>query len=195
MRVFVTGGSGVIGRAGIPLLRAAGHDVVALAHAELDLFDAEAVARAVDRAGAVVHLATRIRVGAPRERWRENDRLRTEASRLLVDAALAGGAEAFVQAGVTFVGPPTPPILESMLVAEAETARFAASGGRGIVLRFGLLDGPGTGNDEPNPHYGSTLHGADAGAALVTALAELGSGVYRVDREHTGSRPGSPGQV
>ena len=44
------------------------------------------------RVDAALHLATRIqpldRMGQP-EAWRENDRLRAEASAILVDAALA----------------------------------------------------------------------------------------------------------
>lgn len=39
--------------------------------------------------------------------------------------------------------------MRSGLDAEEQTARFAAAGHRGVVLRFGLLDGPGTGHDEP----------------------------------------------
>jgi uncharacterized protein YbjT (DUF2867 family) len=61
----VTGGSGVLGRATIPLLRAQGHEIDAPAPTELDLFDPVAVAGAVDGAAAILHLATRI---PPRER-------------------------------------------------------------------------------------------------------------------------------
>lgn len=193
MRVFVTGGSGVLGRAVLPRLAAAGHSPVAPGSRELDLFDPAAVAAALAGAGAVMHLATRIppveRMGVP-EAWAENDRLRSEASRLLVDAALAAGAETYVQPTITFVYPPGPadeetPLAEvdarlrSALVAEAEAMRFAASGRRGVVLRLGLLYGPGTGSDEPDPVLGATLHADDAGEALVAALA-LPSGVYNV---------------
>ena len=99
-----------------------------------------------------------------------------------------------MQPTVTFVYPPgsaagedTPvsdvaPSLRSALVAERETARFAAAGRRGVVLRFGLLDGPGTGHDDPLDNYGTTLHVADAGAALLAAL-EAPSGTYNVGRD------------
>jgi hypothetical protein len=40
----------------------------------------------------------------------------------------------------------------------------------GVVLRFGLLDGPGTGHDQPVPALGATLHVADAARALLSAL-------------------------
>jgi nucleoside-diphosphate-sugar epimerase len=197
VRVLVTGGSGVLGHASIPLLRALGHEVEAPLPTQLDLFDPIAVKRAVEGAGSVLHLATRIPPpeGAnDREAWRENDRLRAEASRLLVDAALAAETEAYVQPSVTFVYPAEglvdeeTPIgevsdhLRSALVAEQETARFAAAGRRGVVLRLGLLDGPGTGNDRPDPRYGSTLHVTDAARALVAGLA-LPSGIYNVCRD------------
>jgi nucleoside-diphosphate-sugar epimerase len=197
MRILVTGGTGVLGRAAIPLLRAAGHEVDAPSRSGLDLFDPAAVARAARGSDAILHLATRIPppdLVDDREAWRENDRLRTEASRLLVDAALAAGTATYVQPTITFVYPAGGPVdeetsigevtdvLRSALDAEAETARFAAEGRRGVVLRFGLLDGPGTGNDGPNPMFGATLHTDDAGRALVAALS-VDSGVYNVCRD------------
>jgi nucleoside-diphosphate-sugar epimerase len=196
MRMLVTGGTGVLGRALKPLAEAAGHEVAMPGHEELDLFDSGAVADAMRDVDGVFHLATRIRsieqLSDP-EAWRENDRLRADASRLLVDAAIAAGAAVYVQPTVTFVYPSegkvseeTPvgevlPILRSALVAEQQTERFARAGGRGIVLRFGLLDGPGTWFDEPMEDFGATLHIADAGRALLSALA-LPSGIYNVCR-------------
>jgi nucleoside-diphosphate-sugar epimerase len=164
-------------------MAAAGHDVCAPGRRELDLFDARRVREALSEAKAVYHLATRI---PPRElesepdAWRDNDRLRSEAARLLVDAALAAGTEVFVQPSVTFVYPAggevdedTPPRnvephLESALAAERKAARFAEAGGRGVVLRLGRLDGPGTFYDAPGA--AATLHVDDAGTALLAAL-------------------------
>ena len=76
------------------------------------------------------------------------------------------------------------PILRSALVAEHETARFARAGlnRRGVVLRLGLLDGPGTGHTRPVPTFGATVHVADAARALVSALT-LPSGTYNVCRD------------
>jgi nucleoside-diphosphate-sugar epimerase len=197
MRLLITGGTGVLGRALRPLAEDAGHDLTMPGHDELDLFDAAAVGRAVLDVGGVVHLATRIRsldeVSDP-DAWHENDRLRADASRILVDAAIAAGVEVYVQPTVTFVYPPhgqvsedTPvrevlPILRSALVAERETDRFARAGGRGVVLRFGLLDGPGTWFDQPMGDFGATLHVDDAGRALLSALS-LPSGIYNVCRD------------
>jgi nucleoside-diphosphate-sugar epimerase len=196
MRVLVTGGSGALGRVTIPRLRAAGHEVAAPTRTELDLFDVGAVTEAVATAEVIFHLATRIPRESPSERpeaWRENDRLRTEAAHLLVDAGLGAGVEIFVQPTDAFVYPPGPvdedtPIgdvpayLRSGLVAEQETLRFAAAGRAGVVLRLGLLYGPGTRLEEPNQHYGATLHVDDAGSALLAAL-HAPSGVYNVCRD------------
>jgi nucleoside-diphosphate-sugar epimerase len=197
MRLLITGGTGVLGRALRPLAEAADHELAMPAHEELDLFDPDAVADAVRGVDGVLHLATRIRtldqVSDP-DAWRENDRLRAEASRILVDASIAAGATVYVQPTVTFVYPPGEPasedtavgevlpILRSALVAEQQTERFARAGGRGVVLRFGLLDGPGTWYAEPMGDFGATLHISDAGRALLSALS-VPSGVYNVCRD------------
>jgi nucleoside-diphosphate-sugar epimerase len=184
---LVTGGSGVLGRALVPLLQQAGHDVRAPAREELDLFDPAAVSEAITGSDAIFHLATRI------GDWDETDRLRAEATRVLVDAALAAAVETFVVPTVTFVYPDgevdedtpfeeVPPHLRSALVAEREVTRFAASGRRGVVLRLGYLDGPGTGSEAPNQRYGATLHVEDAASALLAALGAP-SGVYNVVRD------------
>jgi nucleoside-diphosphate-sugar epimerase len=197
MHLLVTGGGGALGRATIPLLRALGHEIDAPTPAQLDLFDPVAVARAVDGTAGILHLATRIPLrdrAGEREAWRENDRLRAEASRLLVNAALAAKTASYVQPSVTFLYPAEgsvdeetpvadlPDHLRSALAAEEEAARFAAAGRRGVVLRLGLLDGPGTGNELPDPRYGSTLDVADAGRALAAGLT-ITSGVYNVCRD------------
>jgi nucleoside-diphosphate-sugar epimerase len=197
MRLLVTGGTGVLGRALVPFAKEAGHQLAMPGREELDLFDPAAVADAVRDVDGVLHLATRIpsleQISDP-EAWRDNDRLRADASRILVDAALEAGAAVYVQPTVTFVYTPdgpvsedTPvgevlPILRSALAAEQQAERFARAGGRGVVLRFGLLDGPGTGNDQPRTDFNATLHISDAGRALALALS-LPSGIYNVCRD------------
>jgi nucleoside-diphosphate-sugar epimerase len=197
MVLFLTGGSGVLGRALEPLAGPAGHTLRAPSHRELDLYDPPAVARALSGVDAVLHLATRIppseRFGEP-EAWEENDRLRTEAARMLVDAALKAGVAAFIQPTITFVYPEDAPAdedtpigevaanMRSALVAERGTARFGAPGPRGVVLRLGLLDGPGTGHGPMYDVYGSTLHVADAASAMLAALS-IPSGIYNVCRD------------
>lgn len=123
MKVFVAGATGVLGRATVPRLVAAGHDVTGVARspekaeqlrgqgatpAEIDLFDAAAVRGAVAGHDAVVHMATHI---PPLTRawrssaWSTNDRLRREGTQLLVDAARAGGATVLVKETVCFFYP------------------------------------------------------------------------------------------
>ncbi len=209
MRILLTGGGGVLGRAAIPRLRAGGHEVRAPGRAECDLLDPAAVREALRGARAVMHLATRIpppeRMGDPAA-WAANDRLRRDATRVLVDAALAAGVEALVLPTVALVYPAVAPAdgvtpadagapadedtplgavaapLRSALDAEREVARFASAGGSGVVLRLGLLDGPGTARERPDPRFDATLHVDDAGRALAAAL-RAPSGIYNVCRD------------
>jgi nucleoside-diphosphate-sugar epimerase len=173
MRVFVAGATGVLGRRAVPLLVAAGHDVSALARSEaradlvgalgasparVDVFDADALCHAVAGHEAVCNLATHIPSMARMARpgaWAENDRIRVEASRNLVDAALAGQARHFVQESVVFLyrdrgdewideSSPIDPVanLRSAAVAESNAARMTATGATGVVLRFASFYGP-----------------------------------------------------
>lgn len=226
MNVFVTGGTGELGRPAVRELTRLGHSVRGVARTpdkagmlrslgaapvELDLFDAAAVKAAVAGSDAVFHLATKIPPVArmrSRRAWVENDRLRTEATRLLVDAALDAAVDSFVLESITFTYPDRggewidedTPLdagsgwLRSMLDAEAEVGRFSDAGGRGIVLRLATFYGPtarSTGEQlrtarrhiapvlgEPDG-YMSSIHTDDAGAAVAAAVT-LPAGVYNV---------------
>jgi nucleoside-diphosphate-sugar epimerase len=192
VRIFLTGASGVLGRVLTRRINETGHDIVTPRHFELDLYDADAVQAAMAGCHAVYHLATRIpppeAQGLPGA-WDENDRLRSEATRILVDAALANGVRVFIQPSITFIYPEGPadeetPVeandrLTSALEAERQAKRFGEAGGTAVILRLGLLWGSTTGSDDPNDRYGATLHIADAGTALLAAL-ELESGIYNV---------------
>ena len=120
MKVFVAGATGVLGRAAVPRLIAAGHEVRGHARSpekasqlrsqgaepiEVDLFDPSSVRAAVDGCDAVVHMATHIppmtrawRAGA----WEDNDRLRREGTPIMVDASRDAGATVFVKESVCF---------------------------------------------------------------------------------------------
>jgi nucleoside-diphosphate-sugar epimerase len=120
MRIFVSGGTGVIGRPVVERLVAAGHEVSVLARSaeravqiraagatpvEASLFDPAGLEAAVAGHDAVVNLATHIPAptrAAGADAWAENDRIRREASGHLVDAALAAGARVVVQESLAF---------------------------------------------------------------------------------------------
>src|SRR5262245_41479732 len=116
MRIFMTGATGVVGRRAVPHLISSGHTVSAVGRTEqsrtelasagavtvdVHLLDARAVARAVTVHDAVVNLATHIphstlKMFLPGA-WRENDRIRREASRVLAEATVATGVPRFIQ--------------------------------------------------------------------------------------------------
>jgi nucleoside-diphosphate-sugar epimerase len=193
MRILITGASGVLGRMTVPLLRDMGHHVATPSSSELDLFDADKVREAVHDANAVLHLATRI-PRADRKKlpgaWDENDELRTHATRLLVDGALATDTKVIVVPTVAFVYPPGPanestpladvPLhLRSALEAEDDLRRFTDAGRRGVALRLGSLYGPEAASPTPTDRYNAHLHTQDAGRALLAALS-CPAGIYNV---------------
>lgn len=120
MKIFLTGGTGVIGSRALPALVAAGHDVTAVARTDdkadlvralggapvlADLFDPAAVAAVVAGHEVVVHLATNIPPLAKSGRtaaWETNERLRRESSAYLVAGALAAGATRYVQESICY---------------------------------------------------------------------------------------------
>jgi nucleoside-diphosphate-sugar epimerase len=120
MKVFVAGATGVLGRATIPRLVAAGHDVRGVARSpekaeqlraqgaepvEVDLFDPTAVRAAVDGRDAVVHMATSIppvAKGWRTKAWDMNNRLRREGTPIMTAAAIDAGVTRFVKESVCF---------------------------------------------------------------------------------------------
>ena len=116
LRIFVAGGTGVLGRRVIPELLASGFRVTASARSDesraalkslgaepvaMNLFDAADVKRAVGEQDMVVNLATHVPPSTARAllpgAWRENDRIRTVGAANLAAAAKAGGADALIQ--------------------------------------------------------------------------------------------------
>jgi nucleoside-diphosphate-sugar epimerase len=178
---------------------------------EVSLFDPDALRAAVAGHDAVCNLATHIpplAKAAKPESWAENSRIRSEGSRNLVDAALAAGATGYVQESIAFlygehgdewIDAGTAAIAESaptgpVRAAEAEAARFAAAGGRGVVLRFGGFVAPDSDQTlailrsarrgfavEPGRPDGwfPSIAAGDAATAVVAALAAP-SGTYDV---------------
>ncbi len=159
MEIFVTGATGVLGRATLPLLLAAGHRVRGLARSAhndallrqlgaepvaVDPADAAGLRAALTGCDAALHLATKIppastaRKGAS---WLENDRLRREGTNTIVDAALAAGVPTLLYPSVTLLYPD--------------------NGARWLVAGEGALD--------PTPNLRSTIAAEEAVARFTAA--------------------------
>ncbi|MEV4113556.1 NAD(P)-dependent oxidoreductase [Nonomuraea sp. NPDC049695] len=175
MRVFVTGGTGAVGRPTVPALLAAGHEVTALARtpekaaalegqgatpAMVSLFEREELASTLAGHDAVVNLATAI---PPMSKFmskraqRDNHRVRAEGSAAVVDAARAAGVGRMVQESVCLLYRDQGArwIDEDAPVDDFPMARgnFAAESSAhrspcGVVLRFGWFYGPGAAHSE-----------------------------------------------
>lgn len=225
MRVFVAGATGVAGRRAVRELTAAGHHVTGVARradkagrlrgygahpVSVDLFDANAVREGIEGHEAVVNLATKIpsleRAMLPGA-WKDNDRIRREVSRNLVDAALAANARIYVQEALGFIYADAgddwidedstvdvPSYASSVLDAEGQAGRFSAAGGTGIVLRFGQFYASDSNHTRtmiktarrglapfvgPDDGFVPLVHADDVGAAVAAAL-EVPAGTYNV---------------
>src|SRR5262245_19347676 len=236
MRIFVTGATGVVGRRAVPLLIGAGHRVTAIGRTpdkraalmragavavDVNLFDSRAIGEAIDGHDAVVNLATHIPHSSIQMflpgAWRENDRIRRDASRMLADAVIAHEVPRFVQesfapmyedAGEAWIdeaGPIRPARYNvSTLDAERSAERVTRSGGTGVVLRFAGFYGPDSPfalellehvrrgrapiPGAPDAFFSSVTHD-DAAAAVVSSLS-LSAGIYNVSDDEPLRRPG-----
>jgi 2-alkyl-3-oxoalkanoate reductase len=182
MRVFVAGATGAIGRPLVRQLVQSGHDVAGTTRSEsradriradggepvvVDALDRDALLAAVANArpNAVVHQLTQIPDDLnPRkmgEQFEMTDRLRTEGTHNLVDAARAAGAGRFVAQSIAFayrmdgpagelkteadplLGDDAPGSFRHIVQAVAQMERTVVDAG-GLVLRYGYFYGPGT---------------------------------------------------
>jgi len=211
MRIFLAGATGVIGRRLVPRLTAAGHQVTGLVRrpgdaawlrdlgagaAVGDVFDRDAVLRAVRLAApdVVMHQLTDLKSG----NFAANSEIRVTGTRHLVDAALAAGVRRVVaqsiawvyQAGSGPAGEDVPLDLDAQggrrQTVQGVAALEAAvrEGPEWVVLRYGLLYGPGTwyardglmaeraarGELAADGDVSSFVHVDDAAGAAVDAL-------------------------
>ena len=182
MRVFLAGATGVIGRQLLPLLVRNGHGVTAMTRLQpraeqlrqqgvepvvCDIFDRKRLLDVVAaaRPDAVIHQLTsipsRLHPRRVKQEMAATNRLRTEGTHALVEAAKAGGAQRMITQSIAFVY-----TLEGTALATEDDplyrdapAGFAdivhavelcehttldTVGIDGMVLRYGYLYGPGT---------------------------------------------------
>jgi len=183
MRIFLAGATGAIGRRLVPLLVEGGHSVVGTTRdprrarniaglggqpAVVDCLDSKAVMQAVLAAkpDVVVHQLTALAAMKNLKRFddefEETNRLRTEGTKHLIDAAHASGARLFIAqsyagwpsgkrgTGLTTEADPLDanPVKTMRKTLDAirklETAVTSLSGLTGIILRYSSLYGPGT---------------------------------------------------
>jgi nucleoside-diphosphate-sugar epimerase len=214
MRIFLAGATGVIGRRLALLLRGARHEVIGttrdpskaarlqalgITPVVIDVFDADAVARAVAdaRPQAVIHQLTDLpnAPGTPgyAAGQEANRRLRIEGTRNLVQAAAKAGVGRVIAQSIAFAyatgegirkeddlldvnaDPPRQLTVQGIRALEREVLQ--TQGIAGIVLRYGYLYGSGTWYDAP-PKPPSVHVDAAAQAALLAL--DGGNGVYNI---------------
>jgi len=204
LKIFIAGGSGVIGRRVVPMLRSQGHEVTAPSSSEVSVFSPGNALRGHD---VVINLATRIPPASKAMMpgaWRATAKIRREASAILIKAAAAAGVKRFIQEsfapiyaaqGDRWIDETSPikPARYNRAIADAE--RNAASfPGDWVVLRFAFFYGPDSDFTQqmmgmvrkgwaasfgsPDGFISSVSHD-DAAAAVVAALT-IPPGIYNV---------------
>ena len=180
MRVFVAGASGAIGRPLVSNLIGAGHEVIGMTRSDeraerleeagaqavvADVFDEERVRSAMADAApeVLIHQLTSL---PDKLDFRDSsiyeptNRVRSEGTRILIEAARTAGARRMVCQSIAFIYAPqgdwvkdeNAPLLDvpgpfgdaARVVIVMERAVVGAEGLDGLVLRYGFFYGPGT---------------------------------------------------
>src|SRR6516164_1784696 len=194
MRILLAGATGVIGRRVLPLLVGQGHSVTGLVRRSVD---ADGVRRAVRSAApdVVMHQLTDLKGG----NFQANSEMRKTGTRHLVDAALAAGVRRVVAQSIAWMyeAGEVPAAEDVPLDLGADGSRLRTVKGvaaleaavreapEWVVLRYGLLYGPGTwyardglmaeraarGELAANGDVSSFVHADDAAGAAAAALS------------------------
>jgi dTDP-4-dehydrorhamnose reductase len=155
MRLLITGATGMLGTDVVAAARAAGHDVLALSRAQLDIVDAAAVRRTVQAAGpsAVVNCAAWTDVDGAEDREDAATAVNGAGAGNVAAAAAAAGAKVVhVSSDYVFDGRKDAPYVESDRPAPlsaygrsklAGERAVAAANPRHAVVRSSWLFGAG----------------------------------------------------
>jgi nucleoside-diphosphate-sugar epimerase len=201
MRVFVAGGTGVIGRTLVPLLVAGGHEVTAMTRSidgsallrslgaqpvMADALDRDSVVEAVvrSRPDAIIHQLTDLRAG----NGAANATLRIEGTRNLVDAAHAAGVERVIAQSLAWAYVPGDEPADEQVSLDVAAAEPRSTTVRGItalelavrevpqwiVLRYGVLYGAGTWYAADGLRADEARAGRLVANEDVTSFVELG---------------------
>jgi 2-alkyl-3-oxoalkanoate reductase len=181
VRVFVAGATGAVGRPLVPKLVAADHEVTGMTRSEskaedvrragaravvADVFDVDALGAAMEEARpeVIVHELTALpdRIDFRKaDTYAATNRVRTEGTRNLIDAARTAGARRIVCQSIAFayrmdgegLKTENDPLLSEAAGAfgsgvsalrEMEAMVLDTAGLDGLVLRYGFFYGPGT---------------------------------------------------
>lgn len=224
MRILVAGATGVLGSRVVVRLLEAGHDVYGTSRSArraealgggavglvMDALDPQSVERAVDEAqpDAIIHELTDL----AQADFGANARLRVDGTRNLVDVARRRGVARMVAQSISWAYRPSPspasedepfatdPATGEALFPSIEALEDAVrSLPDGVVLRYGLLYGPGTwyspdgdqvealraGRFVATTAWTSFVHVDDAADATVAALGWPPGAYNIVDDEPT----------
>ena len=173
--------------------------------AVVDVYDAEALRKAVAdcRPEVVIHQLTdlpyALDAAQMTEGLRHNARLRDEGTRNLVAAAVFAGARRLIAQSISFIyaegatpHPESDPLLPLSHPAYGETVAAVLSLEHqvlvapleGLVLRYGLFYGPGTGFDSPIAPV--SLHVDAAAQAARLAVTAGAPGIYNAAEKDGG---------
>ena len=189
MRIAIAGATGVIGQRLVPLLTAAGHDVLGLTRSPnlvatletsgaqgrvVDVYDRDKLTEAVTafRSDLVMHQLTDLPddLADIPSFAAGNARIRSEGTRNLIAAATASGASRFLAQSIAWTPPAGADVIDQH---EQMVLEFG-----GVVVRYGQFYGPGTYYpdsipDEPRVHI-------DEAARRTVELLDAPSGVVIV---------------
>jgi nucleoside-diphosphate-sugar epimerase len=187
VRIFLAGASGVIGVRLVPLLVQAGHEVAGMTRSpgkaallrELgaepvvcDVYDLSTLTSSTTalRPELVMHQLTDLPDDLKRLALhvRANNRIRTEGTRNLIDAARSAGAQRFIAQSIAFK---PPGVGRAIAKHEQMVLDFG-----GVVLEYGWFYGPGTYAGETGRVPRPRIH-VDEAARRTVELLDAPSGV------------------